>query len=609
MHLPQETFTLTEWIQFVDEHPEYLTVNTPDHLTPQAIVMALERSIDNVTEYVTPLMILKEKLSRENFIKFQRAECTDLYNKCLASENFEHTVGEGNKQKTYKLEGALLLVKGEADRVLVPNTLVGPLLSHTHLHGHKGLNRMLANLESYFFPSKYTVARKFISSCYGCFLSQTGSKHVKLGMYPVPDRPFSEIMYDMAENLNVAKGFQHMLVIQCLLTDFVILCPLRTKKASEIEHVLTLAVLQQHNVEKVHSDNGPGLRSLQMLSILSALHIKVVATASLSPRGRGKIESLVKITKLMIKRILATKPTYNWAYLPLICAIALNTSVSPRTGFKPIDMVRGSGAAGLSFLDLEGIAAPHYMVKNNKMRIEELNRELQESTRVARERLQEIQYYSHQKLNKTKIERKFKPNDYVFVLDRAITPGASRPLKTKLQPAPYVVVYPLHVTSVVKRLSDGFTAMYSNNDLKKFTGGNPLFADLPPEVTNILLYKFKDLLSEDFSTIMRYDPLTVPDALPLHDLESGEPRQISDGSNKITETVSDLTEDPDFVKYLSDQERELIKDDINKLRQESNDSRLTGDESDESDDSDNQEQGWTGRLRKRNKTGKSVRFK
>jgi hypothetical protein len=183
----------------------------------------------------------------------------------------------------------------------------------------------------------------------------------------------------------------------------------------------------------------------------------------------------------MIKRILATRPTYNWTWLPLICAIAIN-------------------ASGKSFLDLEGIATPHYIVGNDRVKLEE-------STKIARDRLEEILNTSHKKLNKHKINHKFEKYDYVFILDRRITPGATRPLKTKLQPSPYIVVKPLHVTSLVKRISDGFTALYSNNDLKKFEGGSELFKDLPEEVLHILLNKFQDLLQCDFATIARYDTL------------------------------------------------------------------------------------------------------
>jgi hypothetical protein len=445
--LPKHNFTLDEWIEFVDAHPEYLSVNQKDHLPIKAVVNAIERCIDNITGFTTPLMILQERLSRAEFVKNQRVELTDLYNMCLASENFECSILDGGKQRIYKLIDNLLITVRNKDKIVVPPSMIGVFLAHSHLYGHKGLPRMLANLEGYDFKSKYSIVRKFIGSCYGCFLSQTANRHVKLGTYPVPERPFQEVMMDICEGLNPIKGYQHLLLIQCLLTDFVIIIPLKTKKASEIEHMLSIALLQQRNVEKIHADNRPGFRSIPHLAILSALHIKMVATAALSPIGRGKIERLVGIVKLMMKRILATKPTYNWAYIPMICAIALNTTVSPRTGFKPSVMVGGSEQAGLTFMDIEGIAPLHYMVKNEKMHVEQLHKDLQKSLTMARDKLQEVQAIRNEKLNANKVKREFKENDYVFVKDRARIPGSTRPLKTKLQCTP--LLYSLYVIRAV----------------------------------------------------------------------------------------------------------------------------------------------------------------
>ncbi len=181
-------------------------------------------------------------------------------------------------------------------------------------------------------------------------------------------------------------------------------------------------------------------------------------------------------------------------------------------------MVGGEDASGKSFLDLQGIASPHYMVGNDRVKLEEMHAQIKESTKIAQDRLEEILNTSHEKVNVHKINRKFEQYEYVFVLDRSITPGAPRPLKTKLQPSPYIVVKPLHVTSLVKRLADGFTALYSNNDLKKFEGGSKFFKDLPKEVLNVLLINFRDLLQSDFTTIMKFDTLALPNALPLHDL-------------------------------------------------------------------------------------------
>jgi hypothetical protein len=191
----------------------------------------------------------------------------------------------------------------------------------------------------------------------------------------------------------------------------------------------------------------------------------------------------------------------------MLVAIAINTMVSPRTGLG------GNEQSGLTFMDLQGIAPLHFMIKNDRMHVEELHKDLQKSLRIARERLIEIQTMRNLQLIKNKINKDINVNDYVFVLDRAKVPGSSRPLKTKLQCTPYLVISVRHTSSVVRRLSDGFTSLYNHNDLKKFSGGNPLFKNLPKEVREILENKFSDLFAEDLITIARYDPLEVPNAL------------------------------------------------------------------------------------------------
>ena len=79
----------------------------------------------------------------------------------------------------------LLIIKVTNYKILIPPTLVGPLLAYVHLLGHKGLQKMLKDLESYHFDNLYTVTKAFVTSCYSCFLSYTGNKKQKIGIYPV----------------------------------------------------------------------------------------------------------------------------------------------------------------------------------------------------------------------------------------------------------------------------------------------------------------------------------------------------------------------------------------------------------------------------------------
>ena len=431
--------------------------------------------------------------------------------------------------------------------------MVGVLLSYTHLLGHKGLTRMLADLQSYSFKNKYTVTKDFITCCYSCFLSQTGTKKSKIGIYPTPNFPFQEITMDLAENLNTINGYSHLLIVQCTLTDFVIIHPLKSKTSAEITRVLTYTVLQNFNVQKIHSDNGPGFRSLGWLETMSALGITIIATSALHPSGRGQIERLVGTVKLMLKKMLATRPSLNWEYLPYICSKVLNNTVSPKTGYKPMELVFGKQGVGQASFDIENMAPPHYLVKNHTIHINEISREIMDMTKAARERLTQLRLLTNEKVNKNRLEKTFKVNDYVFVLDRYTVPGNSRPLHTKLQASPYIVVRPLWTTTLVKRLADGFTTLYSNDDLKKYHGGSPLFSDLPVEISKVLLHSFTDLLASDLTTITKYDNLDLPKGIQLYDPVSQSEEVQKDIEQHDKENIPLFTKNDKVTSKIKDE--------------------------------------------------------
>jgi hypothetical protein len=159
----------------------------------------------------------------------------------------------------------------------------------------------------------------------------------------------------------------------------------------------------------------------------------------------------------------------------------------------------------------------HHSVENNTVKLNNLSKELEKMSQLARTTLNEMKVERNEYANANKVKKIFKENDIVFVLDRYNLPGNSRPLKTKFYASPCVVVKPYHTTTLVQRIAEGFKSLYNNNDLKLFKGGNPFFKSLPKEIKNILLHDFQDLLEPDFNTITKLDPLNVPPAISLID--------------------------------------------------------------------------------------------
>jgi hypothetical protein len=321
--LPKEEFTLTEWAQFCQENPHYLSINTH---TINLISSTLTKGINNLESYTIPIETLKERLSRENIIHFQKIELNDLYNQCLQSENFSFSDTDNNMiSLTIDL---LTITRNNVTKIYAPYSLVGPLVAYIHLLGHMGVNKMIANLENYYFENMYTVCKKLCTACYGCFLNHGSSRKHKILKYPIPNYAFEEVFMDIAESLNTIHGYSHLLVIQDVLTDYLMVFPLKTKTTSEISRVLLYSVLQHFNVSRIHSDNATCFRNKEFLKLMYTLNITVINSSALNPASRGKAEKTVGQIKLILKKMLTTSDTLNWDLLPFLITKIYNHTLT-----------------------------------------------------------------------------------------------------------------------------------------------------------------------------------------------------------------------------------------------------------------------------------------
>ena len=564
--LPKDTFTLQEWAQYCHEHPEYLSINkkevkkksfpyekasyksqkeTADFV--KHLAMSIRQGIENIKDIVTPLDILKERLSRAEIIKNQKKEFSKIYTACLAGEDFEYTDIHHPSKFKYKLVSDLLLIFDNFYKILLPPSMIGLLLSFTHLLGHKGISKMMADMDSYYFETKYSITKKFIKCCYACFLSHKSSRKSKLGVYPIPSRGMEEVAVDLAECLNKVNGFSHLMITKCALTNFTLIHPLQTKTAKEVSRLFLNAVLLPFDVKRLHTDNGRAFRAQDWLELMSLFDVKVINTSAINPEARGFVERTVGLVKLMMKKYLATASsgTLYWDLITYAVNKVINYTVDPSHGFRPAEMIFGTSSDGPGFLRGEAMAPPHFSVKNNQVRLEELNKELQGMIKYATEKWTQLKISTNERLNKNRIVKSWKENDIVFVLDRLQIPGNTRPLKLKFNPSPYVVVRSLFSTSLLRRLSDSFVALYSNDHIKKFNGADPIFATLPAEINKILLNKFQDFITDDFVTITKFDHMDLPDGIPLYDPQNFEKTHENDVFDDTEQNQDDFSTEID----------------------------------------------------------------
>jgi len=400
---------------------------------------------------------------------------------------------------------------------------------------------MMSDLESYYFETKYSIVKRFIKCCYACFLSHKSSRKSKLGVYPIPTKGMEEVAVDLVECLNKVNGFSHLMITKCALSNFTLIHPLQTQTAREVSRMYLNAVLLPFDVKRIHQDNAGCFRAQDWLELMSLFDVTVINTSAINPEARGFIERTVGLVKLMMKKYLATASsgTLYWDLITYAVNKVINYTIDPSHGFRPAEMIFGTSSDGPGFLRGEAMAPPHYSVKNNQLKLEQLNKELDEMVKYATEKWTQLKISTNEKLNKNRIVKSWKENDIVFVLDRLQVPGNTRPLKLKFNPSPYLVVKSLFSTSLLRRISDNFVALYSNDHIKKFNGADPIFATLPAEINKILLNKFQDFISDDFVTITKFDTMEIPDGIPLYDPQTLDDKYEEDRFQEF-DTNNDL---------------------------------------------------------------------
>ena len=507
--LPKHDFTLVEWVKFCADNPHYLTIAEPTN----TITMSISRGISNLNDLIDPINVLKDRLTREEFCSHQQREFKKVIQKCIESNNFEFTDTDA---KQYRLINGLLLIFHDNQwKIELPNSLVGLVLAYTHLLGHWGTEKTLKNLTIYHFEHMYTKTKRFVNSCYSCFLQNSSSRKNKLGMYPIPEYPFQEISMDLCENLNKVGGFSHLLIIQDVLSEYISIFPLKSKTSTEMSRVFQHGFLQHFQVSRIHTDNGPVFRNSSWLSLMATLNIKIIDSSAQNPQARGKAERAVGMVKTLLKKLLATSSSnsLNWDTLPFLISKIMNNTVVPRTGYSPNVMIFGNKVLNPSFLNLDPLFPVHHSITNNKTSIETLTKNLSDMSKIVHDSLQSLKQESIDYKNTNRIDKQFSKNDIVFVIDRYNIPGNSRPLKTKFYPSPCVVIKPLFTTTLIQRIADGFKALYSNDHLKRFKEIDPTYLSLPPQIQKVLVNDFQDFLDDDFRIITEYDPFSLAQIL------------------------------------------------------------------------------------------------
>ena len=537
---PDKTFTIPEWAVFVKEHPELLTI-AAEGRSINFIIASLNKLATNLEKHIKPLDIIHQKMSYDNIINHQKQDHGPLYDACLKSINFTYTNEQGEK---YALINDLIFkITKTGNKILLPPSLQGLFLVNSHLQtGHGGFKKMNSLLDNYSFFNKNKLILHTASRCYSCQLINKSTHKNVIGVYPIPQYCMQYAFMDLLEDLNPSSEYKHILLITCSLSDLIYIFPLKTKKSKPISYIVLFVIVQIFQVQYLMMDNGNSFADREFLSKIAAMGIRRVNLAALHPAGKGTAERKIGIVKTLFRKLVAIQTDLDWLALIIVASKILNDTPSTKTSFKPTAMLFGTenGNSNGPFNKLE-LQKLHPIIRNNKVHIEKLNKELKEMIEIARQKILKLTTKRNESKNKNRIEKQFKINDIVFCLDKSITPGVSRALRTTYQKSPYVIVAANPTTSVVRRISDNFTSMYGNDHIKLYNQLDPMFMDLDPEIRSIIKNDFTELDALQFEKIQKLDTYPIPNGIELNEILDAPDNDKTDDSDDIIQ-LRDITE-------------------------------------------------------------------
>ena len=541
--LPDKIFSLAEWKEFVDTHPDYLITSPPVERTLSVKIMNAEQKA--IKQVLTPIETLKTRISTEEIIKYQKIEYSDIISNCISSDGFKYT----DEKRTFLVKNALLLIEYKDElKVLIPTELLPIFIAYAHLYvGHQGYEKMKLNLSNFFHPDLSRTIRMFAKACFGCQIQNSPTHLEKYGLFPLPTSPFEVIHLDLIENLPKYRKYQHILTIGDALTGSIFCYPMTSKKATEFLKIFTTQIYQHFGPKRILCDQGGLFMADETMTYLAALNCQMYYSSSHWSPGKGFIESCNKIIKYSIIKYMADYNKANWCYLLPLVTRLFNTSRLNKTEYTPFQLLYGSNSSASQLhLDLIDKKDFHPSIKNLENTIMERHNHFKETLNSVAKRIQDERIKRIDKLNKTRHPKNFEAGELVLIRNYSYTPGVSKTLTPVFHQIPFRIISTSEVTSVVRRVTDNFTQKMSNNDIKRYQALDKDFLNLPSEVLSIVSKRYEDLTDKEIAQLIEKDDFQLVLPSPLTEEEPIKNKDSIESSKRAEKDSDSENSDNDL---------------------------------------------------------------
>ena len=248
------------------------------------------------------------------------------------------------------LDGLLFKIlddgEGKLDTVLcIPIAKLHILLNAYHssiIGGHTGITKCYHTISQRFYcPNLAENLRAYITGCHVCQLFKKGKEFKR------PDQKrinlnvpaMTKISMDIKQ-MPVNKGYSHILVLLCEVTNYMVALPLMSTRTPHILEAFQRGYLA-YFVPPTHivCDQDPTFTSSLMETFVTQLNIKVILVSPTNHQSLQAKHGIKSLSGLLVKHL---STVWSWHSVLPYSMLCYNGYSSPNlNGYSPYDLVFG----------------------------------------------------------------------------------------------------------------------------------------------------------------------------------------------------------------------------------------------------------------------------
>jgi transposase InsO family protein len=440
-------------------------------------------------DLIIPLRALKDRLSINNIIKFQKVELKEQIKKAQLEPNEE-----------FSLENNVLGKIIDNDfKIYVPPSLEGALLAYEHLIGlHKpGREQLINKIKLYYtFPKIRKKVEQLTSACSTCrVMYPIKARKSPCALIPTPDHAFQTLFIDFLflEARTKLRGHSYLIICDSFsryITAYAV------RDQSELTVIKCLKLYFMHfglQTRIVVADNQSSFRSKKLKIWLSSIGIRMIASPAFRSQSRSLVEAANGIIRRSMSAVALKHSHFKVDDVLWFVILALNQTVNNTTTFAPFQSIFGTKSLlrtniGLDLPTpiLEGTLLP----KSFKSEIIDLAKEIEGLWDYIKTQTIKYKLKEQQRANKFRKVKSFKEGQIVFIRDfRPAADGRTKALRPILQSSPFIIERLGHSVAFIRRLADGLRTVMHLDHMKAFKPqekDDPLYKEIPDAVKEVL---------------------------------------------------------------------------------------------------------------------------